>query len=322
MAWVKLDDQARHHRKILAVGPTAAWLWTCGLMYCNSQKARDGFIPAAAVPVLYPISNPKREVDRLVSNGLWTPIEGGFVVHDYHDYQPSAEVAEATSRTKAEAGRIGGLRSGETRRSKLEAEPKHGASKRNEADAKQDASSKTKPVPIPSRPDPDLEDQDPHTPAERGLVLVNPGKPADPIARAFDRYLELRKLHRPNRRSTVMSPEGAKRAKAWLKSGCSNEDLILACEGLFMSSHHLGQNEDRKDYLEFHHAFGGKVFADFVESAAAERRRRDLSGTVACSAPTEPFEPMTAEQRDAAAKRLAEVFGDDELAKLASGDSE
>lgn len=107
MAWVKLDDQARHHRKILAAGPVGAWLWVCGLMYCNSQKARDGFIPTEAVPVLYPLPTWRREAIRLAAIGLWEPVEGGYRVHDYHDYQPTAEDGATLSEKRSAAGRAG-----------------------------------------------------------------------------------------------------------------------------------------------------------------------------------------------------------------------
>lgn len=150
MAWVKLDDQARQHRKILAAGPVGAWLWVCGLMYCNSQKARDGFVPEAAVPVLYPVPGWRREAARLVSVGLWERVEGGYLVHDYHEYQPTAEEAERQRAQKALAGRAGGIRSGASRKADGQANSKHQA----EADAKHAASLLPKPVPIPSRPDP------------------------------------------------------------------------------------------------------------------------------------------------------------------------
>lgn len=160
MAWVKLDDQARHHRKVLAAGPVGAWLWVCGLMYCNSQKACDGFIPEVAVAVLYPVASWRKEAARLVSVGLWERTTDGYVVHDYHDYQPTAEELERQRQQKAAAGRAGG----KARRSRREAPPraspepaaKHAASE-NEADAKQAAkhaaseAPKPVPIPIPSR---------------------------------------------------------------------------------------------------------------------------------------------------------------------------
>jgi hypothetical protein len=175
MAWVKLDDQARHHRKLLSIGPTAAWLWVCGLMYCNSQKARDGLIPHEAVAVLYPISTWRKEVRRLLDAGLWEEVSAGYVVHDYHDYQPTAEKALETSETKAAAGRLGGVRSGQARRSKNEAadeaNSKHPASS-FEAYAKHGASLLPKPVPIPSRP---VHSEDPPVVPQGGTqVLVDP----------------------------------------------------------------------------------------------------------------------------------------------------
>lgn len=119
MSWVKLDDQARQHPKLIAAGPEAVCLWACGLMWCNTQKARDGFIPHVMVKVLYPMPRIEKATAKLVEVGLWEPVEGGFQVHDYHDFQPSAEDAESLSAKRAAAGRAGGRRSGEARRSKM-----------------------------------------------------------------------------------------------------------------------------------------------------------------------------------------------------------
>jgi hypothetical protein len=148
MAWVKLDNGFREHRKVLRATPAGVCLWVCGLDYCNRQPARDGFIPAEVVRVLYPMPQPMKVAKRLVEVGLWEAEEGGFRVHDYHVYQPSADSTEGLREKRAEAGRRGGQRSGEVRRSKAEAN--------SEADGKQNASglprsneAKTKPVPVP-----------------------------------------------------------------------------------------------------------------------------------------------------------------------------
>lgn len=112
MSWVKLDDGFPDHPKVLRAGPLAAWLWACGLAYCNRQPARDGFIPTEKVRVLYPVAAPMSLARKLVEVGLWEAVDGGYRVHDYHDYQPREDL-----RTKrAEAGRRGGERSGEARR--------------------------------------------------------------------------------------------------------------------------------------------------------------------------------------------------------------
>ena len=148
MSWVKLDDGFSEHPKILAAGPLGLALWACGLAYCNRQKARDGFIPAAKVPILYPIPQPMKVAARLVAVGLWEETDDGFVVHDYHEFQPSEDMRQA----RAEAGRRGGKRSGEVRRAKQS--PKQLASG-NEATAKQPESKAeafaSNPVPVPEK---------------------------------------------------------------------------------------------------------------------------------------------------------------------------
>ena len=143
MSWVKIDDGAPEHRKLLEVGAAAAWLWVCGLAYCNRQKARDGFIPDAKVATLYPMTSPRREAARLVCAGLWESVPGGFVVHDYHDFQPTTDDMTERRRKRSEAGRMGGLASGESRKQTKQTRSKH------EAPAKQTVEANANPEPDP-----------------------------------------------------------------------------------------------------------------------------------------------------------------------------
>ncbi len=117
MTWVKLDDCANEHQKQVDAGAEACWLWACGLMYCNRQKNRTGFIPSEQVRGLY-VRFSVRVAGNLAADlvrvGLWEKAEGGFLVHDYHVYQPGQEL----SAIRSEAGKKGGVRSGETRRNK------------------------------------------------------------------------------------------------------------------------------------------------------------------------------------------------------------
>jgi len=134
MSWVKIDDGAPEHPKLLAAGVAACWLWVCGLAYCNRQKRRDGIIPLAKVKLLYPGLGLKH-ADALVDAGLLELVPEGYRIHDYHEYQPSEELSSARSI----AGRQGGINSGASRRSK------------REANAKQP--NEPRPDPVPSRPD-------------------------------------------------------------------------------------------------------------------------------------------------------------------------
>jgi hypothetical protein len=89
MAWVRLADDFYDHPKVLSAGAPAAWLWICGLAYAN-RYLTDGFVPAAAVRRLTDLDDPFRLAAKLVDVGLFEAVDGGYRIHDYAEYQPSA----------------------------------------------------------------------------------------------------------------------------------------------------------------------------------------------------------------------------------------
>lgn len=99
MSWARIDDHANEHRKQLRAGAEACWLWTCGLMYCNRQAARDGEIPEEVLGLLYPAGSfktkPAKLADKLVEVGLWERIQGGYRVHNWDKWNRSSEAVEA-----------------------------------------------------------------------------------------------------------------------------------------------------------------------------------------------------------------------------------
>lgn len=101
MAWVRIDDQLSDHPKIVAAGPDAAWLFITGLCYA-SRYLTDGFIPEAQVRRLSDVKNPSAAAKRLVSNGLWDVVEGGYMIHDYLDYNTDAETIKEHRKRNAE----------------------------------------------------------------------------------------------------------------------------------------------------------------------------------------------------------------------------
>jgi hypothetical protein len=75
-------------------------------MYVNRQDARDGFIPAPMLPMLYPFKSPKKLAQRLVEAGLWDEQQGGYRVHDYHSWNSSREkIEEQKSNARQRAAR-------------------------------------------------------------------------------------------------------------------------------------------------------------------------------------------------------------------------
>lgn len=103
MGWVWIDDAMPDHPKVVKAGPLAAWLFICGVAYCNRFNT-GGRIPARKVTTLGTgFSNPKREAAKLVKAGLWHEHPDEYEVHDYATYQLSQQQREA----KRRAGKAG-----------------------------------------------------------------------------------------------------------------------------------------------------------------------------------------------------------------------
>jgi hypothetical protein len=98
MAWVKLSDNFYSHPKFLQAGARAGYLAICGLAYAN-QHLTDGVIPAVAPAML---GGTPKDVAAVVGAGLWVPgDDGGWVIHDFAEYQPTRRQIE----TEREAAR-------------------------------------------------------------------------------------------------------------------------------------------------------------------------------------------------------------------------
>ena len=148
MSWVRLDDGAPGHRKIVGLSDAAFRLWIVGLTYCN-QQANDGRFSAASARIMTGyLASPelgRGAMAELCAAGLWAATADGFEVHDYLEYQPSQE--ERASANKAAAERMRKMRAA-----------KHGVREplqRNNAGTSPELPPKfSLPDPVPSRPDP------------------------------------------------------------------------------------------------------------------------------------------------------------------------
>lgn len=96
----------RTHDKFLTAGPAAAWLWLCGIGYCQDGLT-DGFIPASAIDFLG-VKRPLPLVQRLVEVRLWDAVDGGWRVHDYLEHNKSGDEVRTTMRKRREGGHLGG----------------------------------------------------------------------------------------------------------------------------------------------------------------------------------------------------------------------
>lgn len=131
MTWVRVDDHFDEHPKHAQIGPLGWGVWLAGLAYCN-RNLTDGFIPHSIARTLADFhvedehegilwtlgmySGNRGEdvtigwiVGLLVHAELWIEVPGGYIIHDYGDYQPTKEQVEAAREQRRQAGQKGGL---------------------------------------------------------------------------------------------------------------------------------------------------------------------------------------------------------------------
>ena len=184
MAWAKIDDQFFFHPKVIEVGRDARDLYLASIVYSAGQLT-DGYFPARTLPLLCAmagITTGEASASKLLDVGLWEDQDGGYMIHDYLDYNPSAEKVHETRRARAEAGRRGGALS---RPSTSEAKWKQNGSK---MEANEEAARKPNGTPSPS-PSPSYNN---NNRAELIQMVEASGQPLDDTSiRLWDGTLEI-----------------------------------------------------------------------------------------------------------------------------------
>lgn len=110
MAWVRLDDQVPRNQKLINAGPEACWFWVCSIAYCQSQLT-DGFISDSILTMIGPF-RPRRIhklITLLLDNRLLDRVDGGYLIHDYLDHNPSRDevlARRASDVSRKRSGRI------------------------------------------------------------------------------------------------------------------------------------------------------------------------------------------------------------------------
>lgn len=109
MGWVRISDDFYDHPKFVDLSLASVGLWANLLAWSNRNR-RDGNIPDPVARRMGATEDVLREllaVDLLELD----PDSTGFVIHDYHDFQPSADEIAAKraeiAEKRAEAGRKG-----------------------------------------------------------------------------------------------------------------------------------------------------------------------------------------------------------------------
>jgi len=163
MSWVRLDDGAPGHRKIVGLSDAAFRLWIVGLTHCN-QQANDGRFSSHAARIMFGyLASPelgKGAAAELVAADLWAATAEGYEVRNYLEYQPSK--AERDNANKAAAERMRNMRA----RRYQKPEPAKTEDVREPLRCNTGATSAELPAkfalpdPVPSRPDPVFKEKD------------------------------------------------------------------------------------------------------------------------------------------------------------------
>ncbi len=168
MVWFKVDDSFPSHRKVLAIprGPrrlAAIGAWTLAGAWSSANKT-EGKLPDS---ILEELAVPLKVVADLVASGLWRSVENGYVMHDFLDYNPSAEQVDASRAAAAERQRKARERARAAREEAVRHTVSHVVTDaQRSCDVTQASRS---PRPDPTRPDPVLPTEVPTESATRSL---------------------------------------------------------------------------------------------------------------------------------------------------------
>ena len=111
MTWLKTDDKFPEHRKVRRLADGAYRLHHTAMCACAKDET-DGKVTEADIADMEHGSRLRKHVDVLVAAGLWEVVKGGWLIHDYLDYNPShaaLNAKRAADRERQEKYRKGRL---------------------------------------------------------------------------------------------------------------------------------------------------------------------------------------------------------------------
>lgn len=106
LPWVRIDSNLYTSDKILLLhtkreGHRAALVYLYSITYAGGHGT-DGFIPTHVVPT---IQGTTKTTQLLTESGLWKPIEGGWMIHNYEQRQELSTTTKIKRDLKSNAGK-------------------------------------------------------------------------------------------------------------------------------------------------------------------------------------------------------------------------
>jgi hypothetical protein len=118
-AWGKVEYSRALNRKLRRCGLAARGLDEAMICW-SGQEETDGIVTLEDVRMVAMMHGHTQGVDELVDMlvlvGRWTPFDGGFELHDWHEFNQTASKRSATAKARAQAGSLGGAKAQARRR--------------------------------------------------------------------------------------------------------------------------------------------------------------------------------------------------------------
>lgn len=90
MPWARLDDRFPTNRKVALLSDAAFRLYVTAICW-STENLTDGVIRTKELRVVANVRAAGRRAQELVDAGLWEQTPDGWVIHDFAEYQPTAE---------------------------------------------------------------------------------------------------------------------------------------------------------------------------------------------------------------------------------------
>ncbi|GGX63365.1 hypothetical protein [Streptomyces hiroshimensis] len=154
MPWVRLDDRFPAHRKVATLTDRAFRLHVSALCWCAANLT-DGHISDKELRLVAHVRGMTATARQLEDAGLWVRVEDGWMLHDFHDYQPTADHVRAErERNAARQKRFRDRKNAPSDSSEESEDPprngvRNGVTNGVSHPVTNSAPSRTRPVPVP-----------------------------------------------------------------------------------------------------------------------------------------------------------------------------
>lgn len=239
--------------------PGSMGLYLFAMLYTRAELL-DGLVPEDIMLTAWgaPEDVRSRQVDVLVDVDLLERVEGGFRVVKYEEHNDTAAEVEANRAKDRERKRPKGQTQSEfppgIQPDSVRIPPgTHSDSERIHKD-------------FPSSISCSFSESEERSEIRESSPRARDTRPDE----VWEHYLSVRKVRRPNMRKATLDAKDRKAILEALKA-YDVEALKLSCEGLFLSTHHLGQNDRGTEYLGIEYAVKPRNIEGFIAAAQDAR---------------------------------------------------